>query len=207
MITNEDVVLMISNSGETHELLQIIPALKKKEVPTIGMIGKENSTLFNNVDHSLDTSVEKEACTLDLAPTASTTATLAMGDALAVALLESRGFNAQDFAELHPGGSLGKKLLLTVDQLIHKGDDIPFVHRSTSLKDALLIISEKGLGITGVLDENDSLIGIITDGDIRRGIEKGGNNIFDKMAEDFIKYIVPTFFNTPPDITICNYPN
>ena len=186
MITKEDVVLMISNSGETHELLEIIPSLKRKAVPTISMVGKENSTLFKNTDYALDTSVEKEACTLDLAPTASTTATLAMGDALAVALLESRGFNAQDFAELHPGGSLGKKLLLKVDQLIHKDNEIPFVHRNTSLKDALLTISEKGLGITGVLDEKDNLIGIITDGDIRRGIEKGGNNIFDKTAEDFM---------------------
>ena len=186
MITKKDIVLMISNSGETHELIQIIPSLKKKMIPIIGMVGKENSTLFNNVNYALDTSVEKEACTLDLAPTASTTATLAMGDALAIALLESRGFNAQDFAALHPGGSLGKKLLLTVDQLIHKDNEIPFVHRNTSLKDALLTISEKGLGITGVLDEKDNLIGIITDGDIRRGIEKGGNNIFDKTAEDFM---------------------
>lgn len=186
MITKDDVVLMISNSGETHELLQIIPALKKKMVPTIGMFGREDSTLFSNVDHALDTSVEKEACPLDLTPTASTTATLAMGDALAVALLENRGFDAHDFAELHPGGSLGKKLLLSVDQLVHKDEDIPFVDDHTSLKDALLTISEKGLGITGVLDKSDTLVGIITDGDIRRGIEQNGNNIFDKTAKDFM---------------------
>jgi arabinose-5-phosphate isomerase len=155
-------------------------------IPIIGMVGKENSTLFNNVNYALDTSVEKEACTLDLAPTASTTATLAMGDALAIALLESRGFNAQDFAELHPGGSLGKKLLLTLDQLIHKDDRIPFVYEDTSLKDALLTISEKGLGITAVLNINESLIGIVTDGDIRRGLEKDGNNIFDKKVKDFM---------------------
>lgn len=186
MITKKDIVLMISNSGETHELIQIIPSLKKKMIPIIGMVGKENSTLFNNVNYALDTSVEKEACTLDLAPTASTTATLAMGDALAIALLESRGFNAQDFAELHPGGSLGKKLLLTLDQLIHKGDRIPFVYEDTSLKDALLTISEKGLGITAVLNINESLIGIVTDGDIRRGLEKDGNNIFDKKVKDFM---------------------
>ena len=186
MITKNDIVLMISNSGETHELLQIIPALKKKKITTIGMFGKENSTLFNSVDHALDTSVEKEACPLDLTPTASTTAALAMGDALAVALLENRGFDAQDFAELHPGGSLGKKLLLSVDQLVHKGEDIPFVKDYTSLKDSLLTISEKGLGITGVLDENNTLIGIITDGDIRRGVEQNGNNIFDKTAKDFM---------------------
>ena len=128
MITSDDVVLMISNSGETHELVQIIPAIRKKEVKIIGMVGKEKSTLYNDVDIILNTSVEKEACTLDLAPTASTTATLAMGDALAVALLESRGFNAQDFAELHPGGSLGKKLLLTLDQLVHIGEDLSLIH-------------------------------------------------------------------------------
>ena len=128
MITSDDVVLMISNSGETHELVQIIPAIRKKEVKIIGMVGKEKSTLYNDVDIILNTSVEKEACTLDLAPTASTTATLAMGDALAVALLESRGFNAQDFAELHPGGSLGKKLLLTLDRLVHTGQDLSLIH-------------------------------------------------------------------------------
>ena len=183
MITKEDVILMISNSGETHELVQIIPAIRKKGVPIIGMIGREKSTLYNGVDVILDTSVEKEACTLDLAPTASTTATLAMGDALAVALLENRGFNAQDFAELHPGGSLGKKLLLTLDQLVHTGNEVPFVHTETSVKDALLTISDKGLGVTGVLDNEDNLIGIITDGDIRRGLEKGGDNIFNQTAE------------------------
>jgi arabinose-5-phosphate isomerase len=183
MITKEDVVLMISNSGETHELVQIIPAIRKKEVPIIGMVGKDGSSLYNDVDIILDTSVEKEACTLDLAPTASTTATLAMGDALAVALFESRGFNAQDFAELHPGGSLGKKLLLTLDQLVHTGDNIPFVNKGTSVKDALLTISDKGLGVTGVLDSEDKLVGIITDGDIRRGLEKGDNNIFNQTAE------------------------
>ena len=186
MITKDDIVLMISNSGETHELIQIIPSIRKKNVPIIGMIGKEKSTLHDGVDFILDTSVEREACTLDLAPTASTTATLAMGDALAIALLESRGFNAQDFAELHPGGSLGKKLLLTLDQLIHTGDDIPFVNDDTKLKDALFIISEKGLGVTGVLDGNNKLTGIITDGDIRRGLEKDGNNVFDLTAKDLM---------------------
>lgn len=186
MITKDDVVLMISNSGETHELIQIIPSIRKKNIPIIGMIGKEKSTLHDGVDFILDTSVEREACTLDLAPTASTTATLAMGDALAIALLESRGFNAQNFAELHPGGSIGKKLLLTLDQLIHTGDNIPFVNDNTKLKDALFIISEKGLGVTGVLNNHNKLIGIITDGDIRRGLEKGGNNIFDLTAKDLM---------------------
>ena len=147
------------------------------------MIGRQNSTLSKNVDILLDTSVKQEACTLDLAPTASSAATLAMGDALAVALLETRGFNAEDFAELHPGGSLGKRLLLTLDQLIHTGDNIPFVYADTSVKDALLTISDKGLGVTGVLNHDDELVGVITDGDIRRGLEKGGNNIFNKTAE------------------------
>jgi arabinose-5-phosphate isomerase len=183
MITHNDVVLIISNSGETHELIQILPVIKKRGIKIIGMIGRENSTLSKNIDILLDTSVEQEACTLDLAPTASTTATLAMGDALAVALLEARGFNANDFAELHPGGFLGKRLLLKLDQLVHTGDRVPFVYTDTSLKDSLLIISDKGLGVTGVLNHNDELVGIITDGDIRRGLEKGGNNIFNKTAE------------------------
>ena len=183
MITKEDVLLIVSNSGETMELIQILPAIHKKEVTIIGLIGRQNSTLANRSDIYLDTSVEKEACTLDLAPTASTTATLAMGDALAVALLEIRGFNKEDFAELHPGGMLGKRLLLTLDQLVHTGDDIPFVSNSASIKDALLTISEKGLGMTGVLNDKDEIIGIITDGDIRRAIEKGGNDLFDQTAE------------------------
>ena len=183
MITKEDVLLIVSNSGETMELIQILPAIHKKGVIIIGLIGRQNSTLANRSDIYLDTSVEKEACTLDLAPTASTTATLAMGDALAVSLLEIRGFNKEDFAELHPGGMLGKRLLLTLDQLVHTGDDIPFVTSSASIKDALLTISEKGLGMTGVLNDEDEIIGIITDGDIRRAIEKGGNDLFDQTAE------------------------
>ena len=183
MITKEDVLLIVSNSGETMELIQILPAIHKKRVTIIGLIGRQNSTLANKSDIYLDTSVEKEACTLDLAPTASTTATLAMGDALAVALLEIRGFNKEDFAALHPGGILGKRLLLTLDQLVHTGDHIPFVNSSASIKDALLKISEKGLGVTGVLNDREEMIGIITDGDIRRGIEKGGNDLFDQTAK------------------------
>ena len=183
MITKEDVLLIVSNSGETMELIQILPAIHKKRVTIIGLIGRQNSTLANKSDIYLDTSVEKEACTLDLAPTASTTATLAMGDALAVALLEIRGFNKEDFAALHPGGILGKRLLLTLDQLVHTGDHIPFVNSTASIKDALLTISEKGLGVTGVLNDREEMIGIITDGDIRRGIEKGGNDLFDQTAK------------------------
>jgi len=183
MITKNDIVLIISNSGETHELIQIVPAIRNKKVHIIGMIGREKSTLYNSVDIIIDTSVKKEACLLNLAPTSSTTATLAMGDALSISILEHRGFSAQDFAELHPGGSLGKKLLLTIDQFVHKNNAIPFVKNNTTVKNALLVISDKGLGVTGVLDSNDRLIGIITDGDIRRGLEKSGNTIFENNAD------------------------
>jgi len=183
MITGDDILLIVSNSGETMELIQILPSLKKKGVTIIGLIGRQNSTLAKESDIYLDTSVDKEACTLDLVPTASTTATLAMGDALAVSLLELRGFNKEDFAELHPGGILGKRLLLTIDHLTHKGDDIPFISSSSSIKDALFNISEKGLGLTGVVGDDDNLIGIITDGDIRRGLEKVGDDILHKTAE------------------------
>ena len=183
MITSNDLLMIISNSGETMELIQILPLLKKKGVSVIGLIGRKNSTLANQSDIFLDTSVDKEACTLDLAPTASTTATLAMGDALAVSLLEIRGFNKEDFAELHPGGMLGRRLLLTLDQLVQTGDSIPFVKYSSSIKETLLTISEKGLGVTGVLDDNDKMIGIITDGDIRRGFEKHGDKLIDQTAE------------------------
>ena len=183
MIQKGDVLLIVSNSGETLELIQLLPLIKKKGVLIIGLIGKKNSSLARQADISLDTSVEKEACTLDLAPTASTTATLAMGDALAVSLLEIRGFNKTDFAELHPGGMLGKRLLLTIDNLAHKEDAIPFIPINSSIKDALFNISEKGLGLTGVIDKKSSLVGIITDGDIRRGLEKYGNDILHKTAE------------------------
>jgi arabinose-5-phosphate isomerase len=183
MVKKEDVLLIVSNSGETMEIIQVMPSVRKKGIPIIGLIGRQNSTLSKEADIFLDVSVEKEACTLDLAPTASTTATLAMGDALAIALLEVRGFNKEDFAELHPGGMLGKRLLLTIDQLSHKGNAIPFTHIRSSIKDALFNISEKGLGLTGVLDENDCLVGIITDGDIRRGLEKFGDEILSKTSE------------------------
>ena len=186
MITRKDVVLIVSNSGETMELIQILPAIQKKGVTIIGMIGQQNSTLSKQSDIYLDTSVEKEACTLDLAPTASTTATLALGDALAISLLEMRGFNKEDFAELHPAGILGKRLLLTLDQLVHSGNKIPFVTESTSIKEALLVISEKGLGVTGVLNDKDEMIGIITDGDIRRGLENSGNDLFNQTAGEIM---------------------
>ncbi len=183
MITGQDLLLIISNSGETKELTQLIPLIKKKGILIIGLIGKKKSTLTTESDIYIDTSVDKEACTLDLAPTASTTATLAMGDALAISVLELRGFDKKDFAALHPGGTLGKRLLLTIDQLAHKGNRLPIVSFDTSIKDALFTISEKGLGLTGVLDEDGYIVGIITDGDIRRGLENIGDSILKKTAE------------------------
>tara|TARA_Y100001970_G_scaffold86449_1_gene109019 strand:+ start:2193 stop:3173 length:981 start_codon:yes stop_codon:yes gene_type:complete len=182
MITEKDILMIISNSGETMELIHILPLIKNKGIRIIGLIGKKHSSLALASDIYLDTSVEKEACTLGLAPTASTTATLALGDALAIALLEVRGFDKNDFAKLHPSGVLGKKLLLTIDQLAHKNDEIPLVHIDCNIKDTLFIISEKGLGLTGVVDNKKKLVGIITDGDIRRGLEKFGNDIFNKTA-------------------------
>tara|TARA_B100000886_G_scaffold336047_1_gene294118 strand:- start:951 stop:1931 length:981 start_codon:yes stop_codon:yes gene_type:complete len=186
MITSEDVFMIISNSGETLELLQLIPSVKTKEIPIIGLIGKQGSTLAQESSIWLDTSVEKEACTLELAPTASTTATLALGDALAISTLELRGFGKKDFAKLHPGGMLGKRLLYTVDKISHKGSKVPLVSYKISIRETLFIISEKGLGLTGVLDDNGKIIGIITDGDIRRGLEELGNKILDAPAESIM---------------------
>ena len=186
MITKHDILLIVSNSGETSELVSILPALKEKKIKIIGLIGVKNSTLALQSDFYIDTSVSKEACTLDLAPTASTTATIAMGDAIAVSTLELRGFNKSDFAKLHPGGSLGKRLLLKIDQIMHSHDRIPLISVTTKVKDALLYISEKGFGMTGVLDNLDKMVGIITDGDVRRALEKEGNNIFDQTADSLM---------------------
>ena len=182
MVTKDDIILAISNSGETYELIQIIPAFKRMGLTIIAMIGRQNSTLTKLVDIYIDTSVEQEADTLELAPTASTTATLAMGDALAIALLENRGFKAEDFALLHPGGTLGKRLLLTVGEIMHSGDEIPLVSEESPVSEALLKMTEKGFGVTGVLDNAGKITGIITDGDIRRGMEKSGNQIFEQTA-------------------------
>lgn len=173
MVTADDVVLAISNSGETSELLGILPSLKRIGAPIIAMCGREQSTLVSHSDIFLDISVAKEACPLGLAPTASTTATLALGDALAVALLSSRNFRPEDFALFHPGGALGRKLLLTVENVMHQGDENPLVTFEKTVKEALFVITAKGLGAASVVDANGRLIGIITDGDIRRGLEKG----------------------------------
>ena len=172
MITPGDVVLALSNSGETAEVTALLPLLKRLGTPLISMTGRPSSTLAHHADAHLDAGVEREACPLDLAPTASTTAALALGDALAVALLESRGFTAEDFARSHPGGSLGKRLLLRVGDLMHQGKRLPRVALGSPLRDALLEITRQGLGFTCVVDESDLLIGVYTDGDLRRTLDQ-----------------------------------
>jgi arabinose-5-phosphate isomerase len=183
MIMKGDVVVAISNSGETEELLRILPVIKRLGAPLIGMSGKPASTLAKSSDVFLDVSVREEACPLGLAPTASTTATLAMGDAIAVALLVERGFRAEDFAVYHPGGALGKKLFLRVEDLMHSGEGIPLVAENTVMKDVLFVISEKRMGVTGVLDGNGALRGVITDGDLRRALEKKFDILGQQAAE------------------------
>ena len=173
MVAKGDVVIAVSNSGETEELTRILPVIKRMGLPLIAMAGKPDSTLARAGDVFLDISVKEEACPLQLAPTASTTATLAMGDALAVALLLERGFQEEDFALYHPGGALGKRLLLRVDDLMHGAEAMPLVELDTPLKDALYEISSKKLGITGVVDARGALIGVFSDGDLRRTIEQG----------------------------------
>lgn len=173
MITNGDVVIAISNSGRTMEIIRLLPLLKKLKVPLISLTGNEKSELAQAADVNLDVSVEREACPLGLAPTASTTATLVMGDALAIALLEARGFTEKDFAFSHPGGSLGKRLLLTVEDLMLTGEQVPKININANLHDTILEISKKRLGMTCVVDQHDKLAGIFTDGDMRRTFEKG----------------------------------
>ncbi|MDH5483864.1 MAG: KpsF/GutQ family sugar-phosphate isomerase [Gammaproteobacteria bacterium] len=171
MITEKDVVIALSNSGETGEILTIVPIIKRLGVPLISMTGKPASTLASEANINIDVGVEKEACPLGLAPTASTTVALVMGDALAVALLEARGFTENDFALSHPGGSLGRRLLLHVADIMHTGDDIPSVSASTSLREALLEMTRKKLGMTAIVDDNNKLLGIYTDGDLRRTLD------------------------------------
>jgi arabinose-5-phosphate isomerase len=172
MITRTDVVLAISNSGETPELVLLLPHLKRLAVPLIMMAGKVDSTLGRAASVTLDVSVPEEACPLNLAPTASTTATLAMGDALAVAVLEARGFTKQDFARSHPGGSLGRQLLLHVEDMMRTGTAVPRTLPDAKLGDGLVEMSRKGLGMTVVVDREDRILGVFTDGDLRRALDK-----------------------------------
>lgn len=173
MITPHDVVVLLSNSGETSEITQLLPILKRLGVPVIAITGNPQSTLAEHADVNLDVSVPEEACPLGLAPTASTTAALAMGDALAIALLESRGFTREDFARSHPGGKLGRRLLLHIEDVMHRGDDIPKVYGHASVSDAIVEMTRKRLGMSAVVDDQERVIGVYTDGDLRRTLESG----------------------------------
>jgi arabinose-5-phosphate isomerase len=172
MITPKDVVLALSNSGETSELVTILPVIKRLGVPLIALTGKDASTLSRHATVTLDVSVAVEACPLNLAPTASTTAALAMGDALAISVLEARGFTEEDFARSHPGGSLGRRLLLHVEDVMRKGDELPRVGPDTLLSEGLVEMSRKGLGMTTIVDPEDHVLGVFTDGDLRRALDR-----------------------------------
>lgn len=175
MITRQDVVLALSHSGESDEVLALLPSLKRLAVPIVAMTGSPRSSLGEAAVVVLDAAVGQEACPLNLAPTSSTTAAMALGDALAVALLEARGFRPEDFALSHPGGSLGRRLLVHVRDVMRSGDGIPVVKESALLRDALLEISRKGLGMTAVTDETGALLGVFTDGDLRRALDQGAD--------------------------------
>jgi arabinose-5-phosphate isomerase len=173
MITRDDVVIGISNSGSSAEIVTLLPLLKRMGIPLISMAGKSDSPLAEAANVHLDISIDTEACPLNLAPTTSTTVTLAMGDALAVALLEARGFTAEDFAFSHPGGALGRKLLLKVENIMHKDGDVPRVPSHSPVSQALVEMTEKGFGMTTIIDENNKLMGVFTDGDLRRSVDQG----------------------------------
>ena len=171
MITPQDVVMALSNSGETDEVLALLPVIKRLNTPLLALTGKPESTLAEAANVNIDISVDKEACPLGLAPTASTTAALAMGDALAIALLEARGFGAADFARSHPGGILGRRLLLHVSDIMHSGAEMPVIRAGAPLSEALVEMSQKGLGVTAIVDEREQVLGIFTDGDLRRALD------------------------------------
>lgn len=175
MLTSQDLLLAISYSGETAELVTILPVVKRMGAKLLSITGNPRSTMAQAADVHLDINVEEEACPLNLAPTASTTATLAMGDALAVALLKNRGFTAEDFARSHPSGSLGKRLLLRVSDVMRTGDRIPTVTEDVTLRDALLEMTDKGLGMTAIVDDSQKVLGIYTDGDLRRTLDTGAD--------------------------------
>ncbi|MFB3883905.1 MAG: SIS domain-containing protein [Thermodesulfobacteriota bacterium] len=183
MLAKEDVVIAISNSGETRELLEVLPLIKRYGNRLITLTGNVKSSLAKAGEICLNIQVKEEACPLGLAPTASTTATLAIGDALAVTLMEKKGFKEKDFALLHPGGALGKRLLLTVENLMHVGEALPMVSEKTLMKDVIFEISSKRLGVTGVCTEKGHLVGVITDGDLRRALEKF-DNLLNRSASE-----------------------
>ncbi len=175
MVTGEDIVLAFSNSGETGEIIDLLPSLRRIGARLISVVGKPTSTLAKNSDIVLLVAVEKEACPLGLAPTTSTTVSLALGDALAVCLLEKHHFTPENFAVFHPGGSLGRKLLLTVENIMHGDNNNPVIHQEATVQDALFVMTDKGLGATNVINEEGMLVGLVTDGDIRRGLDSGSN--------------------------------
>jgi arabinose-5-phosphate isomerase len=182
MITQADLVLAISNSGESQEMATILPVLKRLGTPVVAMTGKSGSTMALHAEVWIDTAVDKEACPLNLAPTASTTAQLAMGDALALALLDARGFRAEDFARSHPGGALGRKLLTHVSDVMRSGGDVPRVLPDANFSALMREMSDKGLGVTAIVDGNEQVLGIFTDGDLRRLVEQG-MDLREKTAE------------------------
>ncbi len=193
MITEQDVVLAISNSGTTEEIMRLLPVLKRKGVALIGLTGVVDSPLASACAHALNASVNEEACPLGLAPTSSTTAALVLGDALAMALLEARGFTKDDFAISHPGGNLGRRLLIKVEDVMHTGDAIPVVSPDTSLSDALIEMSQKEFGLTTVLDAGQ-IAGVFTDGDLRRSLDAGENIQATRISE----VMSPTFKQVRP---------
>ena len=195
MIQSDDIVVAISYSGETEDLLKTIPIIKKLGCSVIGVSGNDESTLAKISDYHQLIKVEKEACPLDLAPTSSATATLVWGDALAISLMDKKDFKPEDFAKSHPGGTLGKRLLLSARDVMAFGDEIPIINYSALSKDVIKIISEKGMGATFVMSETNEIIGIITDGDIRRAIDKS-NYFFDMTAQDFMSR---NFISVSPD--------
>jgi arabinose-5-phosphate isomerase len=172
MITRDDIVLAISHSGESDEILKILPVIKRRGAKVIALTGRPGSTLATEADVHLDAGVSKEACPLNLAPTASTTAALALGDALAITLLDARGFGSEDFAMHHPGGPLGRRLLVHVSDVMHKGDSLPRNPPEALLPDAIVEMSRGGIGMTAIVGKDDALLGIFTDGDLRRTLEK-----------------------------------
>jgi arabinose-5-phosphate isomerase len=192
MVSRNDVVLAISNSGGTEEIVRLLPTLKRLDIKIIALVGKIESQLSNAADVVLDVSVAKEACPMGLAPTASTTAALAMGDALAITLLNKRGFTEEDFALFHPGGNLGRRLLLIVEDLMHIGNNVPSVSLETTVQEAIIEISSKRMGVTAVTNSDGTLQGIITDGDLRRGLEKWGEVFFSMTAREVMTNLPKT---------------
>ena len=185
MLQRGDAVIIVSNSGETEEIIKILPSIKRISIPAIVITGNSQSTLADYGDVILNVKVN-EACPYNIVPTSSTTAALALGDAIAIALMEKSAFKIEDFATLHPGGSLGRRLLLKVEDLMHTGEALPRIQADTPMKDAIFEITSKRLGIAGICDSKDNLIGSITDGDLRRAIEKYDRSLFDKTASDIM---------------------